>query len=113
MTGFFAKFLLGRRVRKIERAMKRRVEMEAREPLWVTHYGAFEIHPRHLVCWICVRSDAERERLASNESLVSDLRQLLASCSYPAEGRSGVHIGFESQETVDRESDGNWWYHWK
>jgi hypothetical protein len=65
------------------------------------------------VYWICVRTDAERDRLASDPNLVASLRQTLVECAYPLEGRSEVHIGFESQETVDRESEGNWWYHWK
>ena len=32
---------------------------------------------------------------------------------YPADAQNNVHIGFESQETVDRESDGNWYLHFK
>jgi len=107
------RFLLGRKVRKIARAIERCAKGAAQEPLWVTHYGAFDIHPRHLVYWICVKSDTERDRLASDQALMTSLRRTLVDCDYPLEGRSEVHIGFESQETVDRESDGNWWYHWK
>lgn len=32
---------------------------------------------------------------------------------YPAESQRFIHIGFESQETVNRESKGNWYHHFK
>ena len=67
----------------------------------------------HLVYCICVELDAEKERLAADTALYAELRELLTRYNYPAEGRGEVYIGFESQETVDRESDGDWWQHWK
>ena len=47
----------------IERDLTATVRAVAREELWVTHYGAFDIHPRHLVYWLCVKTDAEKHRL--------------------------------------------------
>ena len=104
---------LNRKIRKIERAIKDSVARLATEPFRVAHYGATDIDPRHLVYWICVQRDAERDRLASDSALNAQLRSLLVTFDYPASAREHVHIGFESQETVDRESDGNWWQHWK
>lgn len=98
---------------RIEERMVKLATSACSEKTWVTHYGANHIHPRHLVYWICVKSDVERDRLKSDLDLMTNLRNLLVECDYPVEGRSGVHIGFESQETVDRESDGHWWHHWK
>jgi hypothetical protein len=104
---------LEEKVEAIERDLRDTVRAAARENVWVTHYGAFEIHPRHLVYWLCVKSDAEKQRLQAHRILMEQLREILVRYDYPPEGRDSVHIGFESQETVDRESDGNWWYHWK
>lgn len=104
---------LRRTIREIEGAIEREVERLASERLWVTHYGAADIDPRHLVYWICVRSDAERDRLASDSDLVARLRELLVIHGYPAAAREHVYIGFEAQETVDRESNGHWWHHRK
>jgi hypothetical protein len=104
---------LPRKVRKIETGITAIVSVEATEPFWVTHYGAIDIDPRYLVYWICVHSDAERDRLAANHDLIAQLRELLTIYGYPAESRQHVHIGFESQETVNREAGGNWFYYWK
>lgn len=98
---------------RIEKAIPTKIAAATNEKYWVTHYGANDIHPKHLVYWICVKSDAEKRRLEADQELYRSLRGLLEEYQYPAEGRDGVHIGFESQETVDRESGGNWWHHWK
>ena len=104
---------LSRKVRKIERAIKGCVEGAAKAPLWGTPYGATDIDPRHLVFWICVQTDAERDHLSSDRLLQAQLRSLLNTFDYPMSAREHVFIGFESQETVNRESSGDWWQHWK
>ncbi len=48
-----------------------------------------------------------------NDDLLPRLKQLLDKYNYTTMARDLVHIGFESQETVDRESDGNWFLHFK
>jgi len=100
-------------VEAIERALASAVRAVAYEEVWVTHYGAYDIHPGLLVYWVCVKTDAEKHRLEVDEELMRQLRKTLIQHNYPSEGREYVHIGFESQETVHRESGGNWWFHWK
>jgi hypothetical protein len=99
--------------KQIEKAIEAKIAAVVKEKHWVTHYGANYIHPKHLVYWICVQSDVEKKRLESDKELYRSLRSLLDEYQYPVEGRDGVYIGFESQETVDRESGGDWWHHWK
>lgn len=118
MSSFFSEFFsrtpsIQSVTKTIQSALARRVAASVREKSWVTYYGANDIHPRHLVYWICVESDAEKERLAADTMLYAELRELLTRYNYPAEGRDEVYIGFESRETVDRESGGDWWQHWK
>lgn len=76
-------------------------------------YGAFEIHPKHLVFVISVDSDLTRDRLKRDAELADELTGLLAKRDWPEEGRAGVCFLFESHETVNRESGGNWFYHFK
>ena len=52
-------------------------------------------------------------QLANDTLLNGQLRALLVKNDYPNEARQFVHIGFESQETVERESAGNWYHHFK
>ncbi len=101
------------KVEAIERDIEATVRGVAREEPSVVYYGAFDIHPRHLVYWICVKTDREKHRLQADDGLMRQLRGILARHDYPPEGRDSVTIGFESQETVDRESGGHWWHHWK
>ncbi len=99
--------------KRIEDAIKAEVLKHTNEEFFVTHYGANDIHPKHLVYWIVVRSDEEKLRLDRDKVLHSKLRGLLDTHDYPVEGRAGVHIGFESKETVDREAGGNYYNFWK
>jgi hypothetical protein len=98
---------------RIAQAINEELRPCAREKFWVTHYGANDIHPKYLVYWIVVMSDLEKRRLQTDSALMDRLRALLVQHGYPAEGREEVHIGFESHETVDRESSGNFYHHWK
>ena len=100
-------------VEAVRKDMKKIAQSVAHEEVSMTCYGAFDIHPKHLVYWVCVMTDAEKHRLAHDDGLMARLRDVLVRRGYPAEGRDFVHIGFESKETVDRESNGDWWQHWK
>ncbi|MFN8855999.1 MAG: hypothetical protein ACK50P_10560 [Planctomycetaceae bacterium] len=98
---------------RIQEEMQRVMASQTAEPFWVTHYGANDIHPRHLVSWIVVRTDQEKARLAKDAELMKRLRGLLVAHDYPVGGRDCVHIGFESHETVDRVANGDFCVYWK
>ena len=98
----FIKWLIRSEVRKV-----------ATETFWIHWYGAYSVDPKHLVYWICVQTDKERDRLITDNALHVRLRAVLDRVNYPASARGHVHMGFECQETVDRESGGSWQLHWK
>jgi len=83
------------------------------ESFRVDWYGEYKINPKNLVFWICVESDSARDKLRSNSVLNAELRQLLETHGYPVSARNDVYIGFESQETVSRDSNGDWFRHFK
>jgi hypothetical protein len=76
-------------------------------------FGAYWINPKHLVFVVAVKSDAERNDLRDNASLNASLNGLLSRFRWPEPARSNVIFDIESQETVTRETNGNWWYHYK
>ncbi|MBN2083632.1 MAG: hypothetical protein JW748_00310 [Anaerolineales bacterium] len=84
------------------------METVTNEKFEIIHYGANYLNPAFLVFWVCVRSDKERDRLKRDAALRKMLRKSLDNNHYPEEGRDGVVIDFESQETVNRKYGGDW-----
>jgi hypothetical protein len=109
----YRKESIKRKILEIEDGMKTRVASVCPEPFWIWWFGAFRLSHKNLAYWICVKTDATKLTLKSDSLLQKDLRELLAVNNYPEEARLSVFIDFESQETVDRESQGNWYAHLK
>jgi len=102
-----------RRVADINADMKKLVKQYCAESFFITCYGAYYVNPKNLVFYICVQTDATKEKLNANDNLKTALRGLLRKHRYPPEASPFVHIGFESQETVDRQSGGSWHNYFK
>lgn len=79
----------------------------------VSWLGAYYIHPKNLALIIKVERDEDKRRLLDDPSLQLRLKSQLAAVNYPSSGRAGVSFDIESQETVDRDFDGNWYYRFK
>src|SRR4051794_24018756 len=79
----------------------------------ISWLGAYYIHPSHLAVAVRVRTDGDRAALNSDLSFIPALRTELAAVNYPAAGREGVKFDIESQETVDRDFNGSWYYRFK
>lgn len=109
----YDKELIKKKILDIKADIEKLIQPVCREKFSIDWYGAYDIDPKHLVYWICVKSDKMKNKLAGNQELVMHLRALLEKHEYPAESQKFVHIGFESQETVDRKSKGNWYHHFK
>ncbi len=76
----------------------------------VSSFGATGIDPRYLCVCINVDADAERDRLLADSGLFDEFRLALLRSGYPAESVPLVSFSVESQETVDRDFGGNWFY---
>jgi len=109
----YDKDLIKKKILDIKADIEKLIQPACSERFFVDWYGAYDINPKHLVYWICVQSDKMKNRLNENVELITALRVLLEKYEYPSESQKFVHIGFESQETVNRESKGNWYYHFK
>lgn len=101
------------KIYRIASGIDRIVSNITTEKFWITHYGAFDIDPKYLVYKIVVQTDDERGRLLRDEDLKIRLRQLLDDNDYPQKARGNVSFGFDSDESINRDSGGNAWHHWR
>jgi len=110
---FYPKRSVKRKILGIKGEIQKITSQYCNEEFWIHWYGAYKIDPKNLVFWICVTSDLMKQNLVSNPQLMIRLRALLVKYDYPENARQSVAIDFESQETVDRESNGSWYVHFK
>lgn len=110
---FYSPSSTKRKILDVVDSIKLIIKPFCEEKYWIYWYGAYDIDPKNLVIWICVKSDKVKSKLESTQELRNKLRVILIKHNYPKEAISFVYIGFESQETVDRESNGNWYHHFK
>jgi hypothetical protein len=109
----YSKQSMKRKILDIKDDMIKLVKTVCSENVWINSYGAYDIDPKYLVFWICIDTDRAKKQLKENYSLMNDLRELLVKYNYPIESRQFVKIDFESQETVQKKSNGNWFEHFK
>ncbi|GIU36939.1 hypothetical protein TUM4644_37610 [Shewanella colwelliana] len=58
-------------------------------------------------------TDKAKDILKSKGSFLSSMKMLLEKFNWPIQARPNVTFVIESLQTVDRENNGNWWYHYK
>ena len=60
--------------------------------------------------WLCTATDEEREALGTDNPRYGDVRQALIDCGFTAEQLTDLVTTAQSQETVDRDYEGSWFY---
>jgi hypothetical protein len=99
-------FLVKREVKQLAR--QRGVELTR---IW--WLGAILRSPAYLSLWISTEKDWERDQLDRDRSFAADINAALLRYGYPSEAVQYVGVVVESQQTVDREFAGSWWYRMK
>ena len=67
--------------------------------------GPIDINGPSWSCWIITDSDAERGQLANDKRLRAALDNATSNEGFPPDS-----FTFQSQETVDRDFEGSWFY---
>ena len=62
------------------------------------------------VIWLATTTDAEKEALPPLSVLEEEVRASLAEAGVRRDLINDTGVTYESEETVDREWDGNWWF---
>lgn len=73
-------------------------------------FGAVDAFPGALAIWVTTRTDAERDRLLRDPGFEPKMRALLGQAGYPADCVGYAGFTAESEETVERDYKGNWYW---
>jgi len=102
-----------RKILDIKDEIRKEASKITSEKVRVDYFGAYDIDPKNLAFWICIESDKEKNKLKSDALLMNIFQNLLIKYNYPKSAVGFVFIDFQSQETIDREYEGNWYYFYK
>jgi hypothetical protein len=103
-------FLLKNKVAKIAEEAQTVVRRTGGATCTILSLGAYDVDPRLLMFVVQVPKDADRDKLKERPALAQSLKELLKKHGWPAKACDDVVFHIESQETVDRENEGNWTY---
>ncbi|MEL7670914.1 hypothetical protein [Methanobacterium sp.] len=80
------------------------------------HYGSIGINPKYLVIWYLFEKDSELKE-AENNGLLNELKEItiseLKANGYPEDVLDEIQIAFTSDEDIQKETGGNYWYYFK
>lgn len=76
-----------------------RIEFVAAFP----HFEAFAV-------WLCTQTDADRDVIGTHDPLVDEVRSVLLEVGFRTDQLAGLRTTAQSQETIDRDFAGSWFY---
>lgn len=103
-------FLLKKKVANIAEEAQTVVRRTGGATCTILSLGAYDVDPRLLMFVVQVAKDADREKLKERPALAEALKELPKKHGWPKDALDDVVFHIESQETVDRENEGNWAY---
>lgn len=108
---FFKKVKLSISIFNIKRAVKTKINKVCKENFWIDIYGSYYLCPNNLVLLIAVQTDSLKSDLILNQGLKKSIEDIFIKHQYPNNSIGKIQIYFESQETVNNESKGDWHLH--
>jgi hypothetical protein len=68
------------------------------------------VHPFSVHVWLVTATDAERDALGSRNPSLAEVTSAILASGFPAEHATIDGTVAQSQETVEREYEGSWFY---
>lgn len=94
----------------LERATPAIVEALASRGVTGAEYVVGFVHPFAVHVWLVTRTDAERDALGSRDPCLEEVTAAILSSGFPVEHGTVQGTVAQSQETVDRDYEGSWFY---
>jgi len=100
-------FILRRKIWKVERALDLLLVNEGCPPV-IWSYCKSTKKPFGFLFVVGVRTDMDKDKLKSDQNFSHVMVSLLQKYRWPEKLRNNVTFCIESQETVEREYEGDW-----
>lgn len=68
------------------------------------------VHPFGVHVWLVTATDAERDALGSHNPFLEEVASAILANDFPSQHASMAGTVAQSQETVDRDYEGSWFY---
>jgi len=94
----------------LERATPEIVRTLTSEGVIGAEYVVGFVHPFSVHVWLVTATDAEKEALGSDDPYLSEVTSTVLASGFPAEHAMIDGTVAQSQETVDRDYEGSWFY---
>jgi hypothetical protein len=94
---------------KVRRGVRRLIRLDFPDA-HISSMGMSSIDPQYFCVLINVKTDSEKGQLLQDKELDNKIRQIALNAGYPAESVPLISFSIESQQTVDRDFNGNWFY---
>lgn len=103
---------LGSIIVRVQQLLRDHLNANGLQDAAVSHFGSVNIAPKYLAYCIQVKTDREAKE-ADRESLTNLVRTWLKEEGYPATAADQIAVRIDSEETVLRDYDGNWYHYCK
>jgi hypothetical protein len=94
----------------LERATPRIVDALRDVGVTDAQYVVGFVHPFSVHVWLVTSTDTERDALPATDPFVDEVRSAISESGFPDEHASVDGTVAQSQETVDRDYEGSWFY---
>lgn len=96
------------KIRMLEKELKIIVENSCNK-VHVFSFGAIDSEPKYLTVWIVAETDNVKNIIINTLEINKKFEDILIKIDCHEDAKKHITFTVESQETVDRDYEGNWW----